>query len=152
MEEQTMAKRYQKILLAVDFHEDNQPVVDVASDMRALYGAELQIVHVNEPLGMAYAADGVSWGDQVYALEASIRNESRKKMQELSASLELNDEQCHLLEGRPATCIHDLCEKEQFDLIILGTHGQAGLQLLLGSTANSVLHGSTCDVLAVRIR
>jgi len=37
------------------------------------------------------------------------------------------------------------------DLIVLGTHGQKGVQLLLGTTANSVLHGSNCDVLAVRI-
>jgi universal stress protein A len=36
-------------------------------------------------------------------------------------------------------------------LIVIGTHGQKGLQLLLGSTANAVLHGAGCDVLAVRI-
>jgi universal stress protein A len=35
--------------------------------------------------------------------------------------------------------------------IVIGTHGQKGLQLLLGSTANAVLHGAGCDVLSVRI-
>jgi universal stress protein A len=34
----------------------------------------------------------------------------------------------------------------------VGSHGRHGLALLLGSTANSVLHGSPCDVLAVRVR
>jgi universal stress protein A len=34
---------------------------------------------------------------------------------------------------------------------VIGTHGQSGISLLLGSTASSVLHGSGCDVLAVRI-
>ena len=37
------------------------------------------------------------------------------------------------------------------DLIIVGSHGRHGLALLLGSTANGVLHGATCDVLAVRV-
>jgi universal stress protein A len=37
------------------------------------------------------------------------------------------------------------------ELIVLGTHGQKGVQLLLGATANSVLHGADCDVLAVRV-
>ena len=37
------------------------------------------------------------------------------------------------------------------DDVVLGTHGQKGVQLLLGATANSVLHGSSCDVLAVRV-
>ncbi len=38
------------------------------------------------------------------------------------------------------------------DLIVVGSHGRHGLALLLGSTANAVLHGAPCDVLAVRIR
>jgi universal stress protein A len=147
-----MGKRYSKILLAVDFHNDNSVVVETAKDLAGLYKSELHIVHVNEPLGMAYAADGVSWGDQIYALEASIRKESQKKMNELAHELKLPDGQIHLLEGRPASRIHELCEEQKFDLIVLGTHGQAGLQLLLGSTANSVLHGSGCDVLAIRIQ
>ena len=144
--------RYKKILLAVDFHEDNETVVDTAKELAALHQAELHIVHVNEPLGMAYAADGVSWGDQVYALEASIRKESRKQMTAMADKLGVSEDNCHLLEGRPATMIHDLCNDAGIDLIILGTHGQSGLQLLLGSTANSVLHGSGCDVLAIRIK
>ncbi len=147
-----MAKRYNKILLAVDFHNDNQVVLDTAKDLQALHEATLSLVHVNEPLGMAYTADGVSWGDQVYALEASIRKESRVKMAEVASQLGIDENHCHLLEGKPSTCIHELCEQEGIDLIVLGTHGQSGLQLLLGSTANSVLHGAGCDVLAVRIK
>ena len=52
-----MAKRYQKMLLAVDFHEDNAEVIAAARELRELYGAELHLVHVNEPLGMAYAGE-----------------------------------------------------------------------------------------------
>ena len=43
------------------------------------------------------------------------------------------------------------CNARDIDLIVLGTHGQKGVQLLLGATANSVLHGSSCDVLSVRV-
>ena len=37
------------------------------------------------------------------------------------------------------------------DLIVVGSHGRHGIALLLGSTANGVLHGAPCDVLAVRV-
>jgi universal stress protein A len=37
------------------------------------------------------------------------------------------------------------------DLVVVGSHGRHGLSLLLGSTANGVLHGAGCDVLAVRV-
>jgi len=104
-----MVKRYKKILLAVDFHEDNASVVETAKELSELYSAELHVAHVNEPLGMAYAADGVSWGDQIYALEESIRKESKKKMTELGNKLGVAEEHCYLLEGRPASEIHNLC-------------------------------------------
>lgn len=146
-----MSKRYQKILLAVDFHEDMTEVVDTAREMAELYSAELFIAHVNEPLGLAYSAEGMSWGEQVYALEAGIRTESLKKLKELSTRLGVAESNCHFLEGRPATRLHELSVEKNIDLVILGTHGQSGLQLLLGSTANSVLHGSACDVLAIRV-
>ena len=41
---------------------------------------------------------------------------------------------------------------KRFDLIVVGSHGRHGLALLLGSTANDVLHGAPCDVLAVRLQ
>ena len=42
-------------------------------------------------------------------------------------------------------------EEAGADIIVVGSHGRHGLALLLGSTANGVLHGASCDVLAVRV-
>ncbi len=53
--------------------------------------------------------------------------------------------------GQPATELHYLANQEGADLIIVGSHGRKGFALLLGSTSNSVLHGASCDVLAVRV-
>ena len=48
--------------------------------------------------------------------------------------------------------IFEVAHKQAVNPIAIGGHGRHGLALLLGSTANAVLHGATCDVLAVRIR
>jgi universal stress protein A len=58
----------------------------------------------------------------------------------------------HLAYGQPRQEIHRLAEEQGCDLIIVGSHGRHGLALLLGSTANDVLHGAPCDVLAVRLK
>lgn len=76
--------KYSKILIAVDFYEDNAVVVQRAQNLADLHGSALHIVHVQEPLGMAYAADSVAWGEQVYSLEASIRRENLQAMRELA--------------------------------------------------------------------
>ena len=56
-----------------------------------------------------------------------------------------------LSHGQPAAEIHKTAESIDADLVVLGTHGTHGPALLLGSTPNAVLHGSTCDLLAVRV-
>ena len=45
-----------------------------------------------------------------------------------------------------------LAKELDTNLIVIGSHGREGIQRLLGSTANAVLHGAPCDVLAVRIK
>ncbi|MNG25866.1 hypothetical protein D3C84_1107770 [compost metagenome] len=57
----------------------------------------------------------------------------------------------HLTYGQPRQEIHQLAKENACDLIVVGSHGRHGLALLLGSTANDVLHGAPCDVLAVRL-
>jgi universal stress protein A len=142
---------YNKILIALDFHGDNDEIVSKGKQLAAENKAELFLIHINEPLAVAYAADGMSWSDQVVSLEASIRQEAKKKMTDLGNNLKLKSENCIIKEGKPASEIHTACKEQGIDLVVMGTHGQHGLQLLLGSTANSVLHGSACDVLTVRV-
>ncbi len=145
--------RYNKVLLAVDFCSDNREIIEKAEQVTQDNNAELLVVHVNEPLVAAYAADGMSaWGGQLVTLEQDIRKESTQKLNELAERLGITKENRFLRDGRSADEIHDVIKENDIDLCVLGTHGQHGLQLLLGSTANSVLHGATCDVLAIRVR
>ncbi|HKI74302.1 MAG TPA: universal stress protein [Pseudomonadales bacterium] len=146
-----MAK-YTKVLVALDFHGDNAAIVEKGGEVAKENGAELFLFHVNEPLAIAYATDGMTWSDQVVSLETSIRKESQTRMAEVARQLGVNADHCFIKEGRPSTEIHKAVADLGIDLIVMGTHGQSGLQLLLGSTANSVLHGVECDVLAVRVK
>ncbi len=145
-----MAK-YAKVLLALDFHGDNAEIIEKGSEIAASNGATTYLIHVNEPLAIAYAADGMTWSDQVVSLEASLRKEAQTKMADVARRLDVDEDNCLIREGRPSTEIHKAVDELGIDLIVMGTHGQSGLQLLLGSTATSVLHGVTCDVLTVRI-
>ena len=142
---------YKKILVALDFHADNDEIVEKGQALAKSNDATLYFVHVNEPIVASYGADGMSWSSQVVDLETSIREATRKKMEELGTKTGVPADRCITREGSPAREIHELAKEKDIDLIVLGTHGQSGLQLLLGSTANSVLHGASCDVLSVRV-
>jgi universal stress protein A len=53
--------------------------------------------------------------------------------------------------GQPRQEIHRFARENACDLIVVGSHGRHGLALLLGSTANDLLHGAPCDTLAVSL-
>lgn len=54
-------------------------------------------------------------------------------------------------EGYPATVIEEEAQRQQVDLIVIGTRGLSGLKhLLLGSVAERVVQKAPCPVLTVK--
>ena len=139
---------YHKILLAIDLTEESTPVAAKAKALAQAYGAQLHVVHVIEPLSLAYGGDVPM---DLSAVQEQIQDQAKAHLQEFAAGLGVAAERQHLIFGRPESEIHRIAEEEGADLIVVGSHGRHGLALLLGSTANGVLHGASCDVLAVRV-
>lgn len=143
---------YQTILVAVDLSEESGAIIERA---RALAGtsSDVHLVYVQEPMEAVYMGV-VPYGpvfvgmDQV---EDRLQAELKGKLEAWGEQAGIDPGNTHFLTGSPAREIHRFAEEQGVDLIVLGTHGQKGVQLLLGSTANSVLHGAGCDVLAVRM-
>ena len=139
---------YQHILLAVDLSEEAHHVAAKAQTLAGLYAAELSIVHVIEPVSFTYGGDIPL---DFSGIQEEIRRQAEEQLNKLALSLDIDQERQHLLMGRPETEIHNLAKEVAADLIVVGSHGRHGLALIFGSTANGVLHGASCDVLAVRV-
>lgn len=137
---------YRRVLLAVDLTDECRRVAKRARGLAT--AGELHIVHVIEPLSLAYGGDMPM---DLSAVQDQIHEQARLHLASFAAEFAIGAERRHLLFGRPESEIHRLAEAEAMDLIVVGSHGRHGLALLLGSTANGVLHGASCDVLAVRV-
>jgi universal stress protein A len=85
-------------------------------------------------------------------LTAEFMATAKTKLTALAKDLNVDEADLRLETGSPKQEIIRIAEEIQADLIVLGSHGRHGLALLLGSTANGVLHYAGCDVLAVRIQ
>jgi len=56
-----------------------------------------------------------------------------------------------IYEGRPAEKIVEIAREQGADLIVMGTHGRAGLdRLFFGSVANEVVRTASCPVMTIR--
>ncbi|MEM6709674.1 MAG: universal stress protein [Pseudomonadota bacterium] len=139
---------YQRILLGVDLTAEALPVAERAQAMATGFDAELHIAHVVEPLSLAYGGDVPM---DLSSVQEQIHEQARSQLKEFADRLGIAPDKRHLIFGRPESELQRAAQTLDADLIIVGSHGRAGLALLLGSTANGVLHGATCDVLAVRV-
>ncbi|MDA1073882.1 MAG: universal stress protein, partial [Proteobacteria bacterium] len=84
--------------------------------------------------------------------EAEAIKQAKAQLAEYAAEFDIARADVVVRVGAPGYEIRAAAEELGADLIVIGTHGKHGLGLLLGSTANSVLHGVPCDTLAVRVK
>jgi universal stress protein A len=141
---------YRHLLLAVDFSSTDALVVERAIDLAKLYQAEVSIIHVVDNLPMAEPSYELVNSLDLELTELLTRR-AQTELSKLAEKLFIAERGCYLQVGRPVREITALAEEKQVDLIVIGSHGRHGLGLLLGSTANGVLHHAKCDVLAVRV-
>lgn len=142
---------YRHILLATDFSKQGDYVADKAKVLADTHQAKLSIVHVidNIPMPDAYYGMVISLTE---VSDDTLLEAEKAKLINLSVRLNVDLADCCLLWGIPKQEIINIAEQDQVDLIVVGSHGRHGLALLLGSTANSILHYAKCDVLAVRLK
>jgi len=139
---------YKKVLVAIDLSEDSAIVVQRARALAHSENAQIHLIHVIEPLSFAYGGDIPM---DFSGIQEEIHQQASSQLQRFADSHSVPSSHQHIVLGRPDSEIHAKAEELGADLIVIGSHGRRGLALLLGSTANGVLHGAVTDVLAVRV-
>ncbi|MCY4330623.1 MAG: universal stress protein [Endozoicomonadaceae bacterium] len=139
---------YKHILVAIDLSDEATVVLEKAKEIASFNNAKLTIVHVIEPLNIAYGSDIPL---NATSFEKEITEHAVQRLSFLSEKMQVSDEEKHVIYGKPEKEVHRIAKNNEIDLIVVGSHGRHGLALILGSTSTSILHGACCDVLAVRV-
>jgi len=141
---------YNSILVAIDASQESVNIIRKGKTLAEASSASLKVVHFVEQPYINYA-----YGELVAQQYLPSTEEVKAQvMPALSAQMEAAGvavSQLHIEIGIPSEAVCELALEESADLIVVGSHGRHGLRLLLGSTANSILHHARCDVLAVRV-
>lgn len=148
-----LTAKIRKVLVPTDFSAASELALDYAKALADQYGASLHLLHVLEDPFIAGA-----WSSEIYVadapqLRASLRLEASRRLERILPP----DERARfnvttqVMAGAPAQAIRDVADEGRFDLIVMGTHGRAGMaHLLLGSVAEKVVRTAPCAVLTVR--
>lgn len=138
---------YQFLLAAIDCSENSLTVIERAQSLAA-HGGKLHLIHVIEPLALAYGADmPMELGD----LQTTLLERARTTVLGYAQQFGLPEDQVHVELGAIERTIQSKADTLNADVIIVGCHTRSGLALLLGSTARGIVPGAKCDVLAVKV-
>ncbi|PKG98163.1 universal stress protein [Paraglaciecola sp. MB-3u-78] len=139
---------YKNILVAIDVNAPHESIIRKA----------LTVSQSPEDLILMYTLLPTTYiQPYLYPMEYNAIDDSErmslthKKLSDIATEFSITEHNVFVKIGVAADEIREMANEKNIDLIVIGTHGRSGIKLLLGSTANSVLHGVKQDVLAVRV-
>jgi nucleotide-binding universal stress UspA family protein len=153
---------FKKIMVATDGSELTKKAVDSAIEITKLNEAKLYAVHVvapgdfsitqNEPKASITQNEprDAEWKKEIKEHLTTQGKEATAYVENVGKAANIEVESV-ILEGNPADEIVDFAEKNEIDLIVMGTLGKTGIKrFLLGSVAENVVRHSKKAVLVVR--
>lgn len=136
------------IIVAVDGSEPSMHAVKLAGDLAQAMQAEVHLVYAIPPVVMPMEVNGYAVGEMMerhYAYGETLLAETKQK---LPKQLTVTTEVCN---GTPAEQITEIAKEKDAAMVVIGNTGRgAAGRLLMGSTADRVVHLCPRPVLVVR--
>ncbi len=145
-----MEIQVQRILVPIDFSEHAEAVIVWAIHLAREHNSRIVLLHVYHLPVEFQQVEGAYLPADFWA---SVKEDAKRSLTDYGerirrAGIEVDE---ITREGYPATVIEDEVERQQADLIVIGSRGRTGLKhLLLGSIAERVVQKASCPVLTVK--
>jgi nucleotide-binding universal stress UspA family protein len=147
LREQKESVGFKRVLIATDFSAVSERALAYALPIVRRFGSLVSIVNVIPP----ETRDMIIWGPLPRELDRQ-RLEAEQEMARLAAEARIKEVNSHMLlaQGRVWDVLSSIIQRENTDLLVLGTRGRGGLKkLALGSVAEEALRRATCPVLTI---
>jgi nucleotide-binding universal stress UspA family protein len=142
---------WKRFLIPMDFSGHSDRAMGTAHQLASDFGAELQLLHVVEPL----RSMGISnYGHDICRNWEVSQKEAAEELMHKACEPFGDTAVCtdfKIVSGTPAEAIPAVAAEIGGDLIVIPTHGRTGLKkFLLGSVAERVVRHSSCAVLTLK--
>jgi nucleotide-binding universal stress UspA family protein len=148
-EERASPDRIDRIVVPVDFSEHAQLALAYAEELGDVYGAQLHLLHVvDEVIYPDFYPPVIPSGSSI---TEELRDQSLERMKTLLSGFEDTDAAVHVRAGRAAPEIADFAKDHDADLVVIASHGLAGIShVLLGSVTEQLIRRAPCPVFTVK--
>lgn len=143
--------KVERILYPTDFSEGSAAALPYAKDMAKHYNAKLYIAHVVYDVVKTTGMHVPHVSSEELYKELNKWGETEIEKCCSEEIRDLDSVEKVILHGVPYEEIINYAEKEDIDMIVIGTAGHSGLErFIFGSTAERVVRRAPCAVLTVR--
>jgi nucleotide-binding universal stress UspA family protein len=147
-----------KILVPIDGSDNSKKALEYALDLAEKYSAEIKLLTVTEPVvftspviltqPMFSQPPTTFYTKQFRKAHNAILENNFKLAKEKKPQIRISKQ---LQTGRPIDRIVTEATNENFDLIVIGSHGTSGIKKwFLGSVSNKVADQAPCPVLLIK--
>ena len=146
---------FKKILLPTDGSKHSVKAARYAAELAKMCDSEVNLLHVLEILDVDHPIEiGTDSWIAPMQDEAKIKKAATKIMEttkKIFDEKKIQVETRYFIFSHPSEAIIEIAEKDNFDLIIMGSHGLSGIKrFVLGSVSDKVCHTAHCPVFIVR--
>ena len=143
---------YKKILVPIDFSDHSKLALQYALAFAENYRSTISLFHSFEQ--QVHPSFYISGKTSLFEIDSELRQRATEAMDNFRNELGKSEiETDYILAEGPA--YHEIVEhakKENFDLLVIATHGLSGLEhFLIGSTTEKVIRHAEVPVLIVKI-
>jgi nucleotide-binding universal stress UspA family protein len=146
------SKLYRKILIATDGSESARFAATAGVELARLIGAKIQAIYVIDIFAYSSMPQDLKWEEAMYAQSRELGREAVSDVEKEAkdASVEV---EALILEGHPAEEILDFAEKQDIDMIVVGSLGKTDIErFLIGSVSEKVARNAKVPVLVVHAK
>ncbi len=137
----------ENILFATDFSPCSNAALPYSVSVARRYGATLQAAHILPTKAEMVLMSPESWPPPLAAEEDG---RTKARIEQLEKQIHELPHEVLTPRGNAADVLVQITHEQGMDLLVLGTHGRAGVgKLFLGSVAEEVLRRADCPVLSV---
>jgi nucleotide-binding universal stress UspA family protein len=134
------------IICAIDVNDFDQDVIDLAATFAKQFKVDLDILHITLFPDPANAA----WPAYLGSPNALIQD--NRRLRKIKTNIAGVNVIRHHLSGHPPEKILAFVDRNEPQLLVLGTHGRTGLARIFGSIASKILRNANCPVMVLRQR
>jgi nucleotide-binding universal stress UspA family protein len=144
---------FKKILCAVDFSDSSRNALRAAAELARAPGAALVLIHVWQPPSWT-TEPGIQVPNEALLEARGVEEAKLAAWQAEARKLGAAEVAVRLVRGVPwDEIVGAACDDKAIDVVVLGTHGHAGLRrALIGSVAERVVRHAPCAVMVVGSR